>query len=127
MKFIDEYRDGELTQRLVDELRRLVTLQRAYNHMNAGDEAVEHKDNEAALREYAAAEKLIEGVPDIDKSRLAEMKYWHAVALVTMNRVDESLPLFKQAFARIHGNRGSSKLDDLELNNLIRAILSAFG
>jgi uncharacterized Ntn-hydrolase superfamily protein len=81
------------------ELRRLVTLQRAYNHMNSGDEAVEHKDNEAALREYSAAEKLIEGVPDIDKSRLAEMKYWHAVALVTMNRVDESLPLFKQAFA----------------------------
>ena len=81
------------------ELRRLVTLQRAYNHMNAGDDAVEHKDNEAALREYSTAEKLIEGVPDIDKSRLAEMKYWHAVALVTMNRVDESLPLFKQAFA----------------------------
>jgi uncharacterized Ntn-hydrolase superfamily protein len=81
------------------ELRRLVTLQRAYNHMNAGDEAVEHKDNEAALREYSTAEKLIEGVPDIDKSRLAEMKYWHAVALVTMNRVDESLALFKQAFA----------------------------
>ena len=30
------------------ELRRLVTLQRAYNHMNAGDLAVEHKDNEGA-------------------------------------------------------------------------------
>src|SRR5882672_4535371 len=28
------------------ELRRLVTLQRAYNHMNAGDLAVEKKDNE---------------------------------------------------------------------------------
>ena len=39
------------------ELRRLVALQRAYNHMNAGDLAVEHKDNEAALREYSAAEK----------------------------------------------------------------------
>jgi uncharacterized Ntn-hydrolase superfamily protein len=33
------------------ELRRLVTLQRAYNHMNAGDLAVEKKDNEGALRE----------------------------------------------------------------------------
>ena len=39
------------------ELRRLVTLQRAYNHMNAGDLAVEKKDNEGALREYGAAEK----------------------------------------------------------------------
>lgn len=73
------------------ELRRLVKLQRAYNHMNAGDLAVEHKDNEAALREYGAAEKL---VPDN-----AEMIYWHAVALVNMGRVDESLPLFRRVFA----------------------------
>ncbi|CAN5516381.1 hypothetical protein BH20ACI3_BH20ACI3_09010 [soil metagenome] len=40
------------------ELRRFVRLQRAYNHMNAGDLAVEHKDHEGALREYGAAEKL---------------------------------------------------------------------
>jgi uncharacterized Ntn-hydrolase superfamily protein len=73
------------------ELRRLVTLQRAYNHMNAGDLAVEKKDNEGALREYGAAEKL---VPDS-----AEMIYWHAVTLVNMGRVDESLPLFRKVFA----------------------------
>lgn len=73
------------------ELRRLVRLQRAYNHMNAGDLAVEKKDNEGALREYGAAEKL---VPDN-----AEMIYWHAVALVNMGRVDESLPLFRKVFA----------------------------
>ena len=81
------------------ELRRLVTLQRAYNHMNAGDLAVEHKDNAAALREYSTAEKLIDGVPGIEKSRLAEMTYWHAVAMVNMGKVEESLPLFKKAFA----------------------------
>lgn len=73
------------------ELRRLVTLQRAYNHMNAGDLAVEKKDNEGALREYGAAEKL---VPDN-----AEMIYWHAVALVNMGRVDDALPLFRKVFA----------------------------
>ena len=73
------------------ELRRLVNLQRAYNHMNAGDLAVEKKDNEGALREYGAAEKL---VPDN-----AEMIYWHAVALVNMGRVDESLPLFRKVFS----------------------------
>jgi uncharacterized Ntn-hydrolase superfamily protein len=73
------------------ELRRLVRLQRAYNHMNAGDLAVEKKDTEGALREYSAAEKL---VPDN-----AEMIYWHAVALVNMGRVDESLPLFRRVFA----------------------------
>ena len=75
----------------LQELRRLVTLQRAYNHMNAGDLAVEKKDNEGALREYGAAEKL---VPDS-----AEMIYWHAVALVNMGRVDESLALFRTVFA----------------------------
>ncbi|MBI2682060.1 MAG: DUF1028 domain-containing protein [Acidobacteriales bacterium] len=80
------------------ELRRLVTLQRAYNHMNAGDDAVEHKDNESALREYSTAEKMIEGMADVDQSRLAEMIFWHAVALVNMKRVDESLPLFQRAF-----------------------------
>lgn len=75
----------------VKELRRLVRLQRAYNHMNAGDLAVEKKDNEAALREYGAAGRL---VPDN-----LEMIYWHAVALVNMSRVDEALPLFRRVFA----------------------------
>lgn len=73
------------------ELRRLVTLQRAYNHMNAGDLAVEKKDNAGALREYGAAEKLV--------PNNAEMVFWHAVALVNMGRVDESLPLFRRVFA----------------------------
>jgi uncharacterized Ntn-hydrolase superfamily protein len=73
------------------ELRRLVRLQRAYNHMNAGDLAVEKKDNEGALREYGAAEKLV--------PNSAEMIYWHAVALVNMGRVEESLPLFRRVFA----------------------------
>jgi uncharacterized Ntn-hydrolase superfamily protein len=75
----------------LNELRRLVRLQRAYNHMNAGDLAVERKDNEGALREYSAAEAL---VPDN-----IEMIYWHAVALANMNRVDEALPLFRRVFA----------------------------
>jgi tetratricopeptide (TPR) repeat protein len=59
--------------------------------MNAGDLAMEKKDHEAALREYGAAERL---VPDN-----AEMIYWHAVALVNMGRVEESLPLFRRVFA----------------------------
>jgi uncharacterized Ntn-hydrolase superfamily protein len=72
------------------ELRRLLVLQRAYNHMNAGDLAVENKDNYGALREYSAAAAL---VPDN-----LEMVYWHAVALVNMGRVDQSLPLFRRVF-----------------------------
>jgi uncharacterized Ntn-hydrolase superfamily protein len=73
------------------ELRRLVKLQRAYQHMNAGDLAVELGDDEGALREYGAAQALF---PDN-----AEMLFWHAVALVNMGRVDESLPMFRRVFA----------------------------
>jgi uncharacterized Ntn-hydrolase superfamily protein len=73
------------------ELRRLVRLQRAYEHMNAGDLAVEHGDVEGALREYGSAEQL---VPDN-----LEMRFWHAVALVNAGRLDDSLPLFRQIFA----------------------------
>ncbi len=80
------------------ELRRLINLQRAYNHMNAGDAAVERKDNEAALLEYSTAEKIASSVEGVDPSRLAEMMYWHAQALAQMGRVAESLPLFKRAF-----------------------------
>jgi uncharacterized Ntn-hydrolase superfamily protein len=87
---IFDLRVDDSSQPLV-EIRRLVKLQRAYNHMNAGDLAVEKKDNEGALREYGAAEKLV--------PTSAEMIYWHAVALVNMGRVDESLPLFRRVFA----------------------------
>jgi uncharacterized Ntn-hydrolase superfamily protein len=80
------------------ELRRLVALQRAYNHMNAGDLAVEHKDQETALREYSAAERLAAETPGIPQSRYAEMLYWHAVALVNMSRTDDALPIFAHAF-----------------------------
>ncbi len=80
------------------ELRRLVALQRAYNHMNAGDLATEHNDNEGALREYAAAEAIAANTPGVPPSRYAEMMYWHAVGLVNMKRVDEALPLFGRAF-----------------------------
>ena len=73
------------------ELRRLVTLQRAYNHMNAGDFAMERNDHVAAHREYSAAERLAPGN--------AEVTFWHAVALVNNGRVEASLPLFRRVFA----------------------------
>lgn len=83
----------------IKELRRLVTLQRAYNHMNAGDAAVEKGDHELALKEYSTAEDIVTKAEGVLPSRLAEMIYWHAVELVNINRVDESLPLFKRAFS----------------------------
>jgi uncharacterized Ntn-hydrolase superfamily protein len=73
------------------ELKRLVKLQRAYNHMNAGDELFAKGDIAGAVREYGAAEKL---VPDN-----IEMVFWHAVTLVNAKNIEEALPLFKRVFA----------------------------
>jgi uncharacterized Ntn-hydrolase superfamily protein len=81
------------------ELRRLVVLQRAYNHMNAGDLAVEQKDSPRAMREYNAAEQIAAATDGIPQSRRAEMFYWHAVAMVNMQRIDDALPLFERAFS----------------------------
>jgi uncharacterized Ntn-hydrolase superfamily protein len=78
--------------RPVMELRRLVTLQRAYHHMNAGDVAMELGNFEQASQEYAAAEEL---APEI-----VEIPFWHAVTLINGGRVDEALPIFKRVFKR---------------------------
>ena len=78
--------------RPVEELKRLLRLHRAYEHMNRGDLAVEKGDEEGALREYSAAETMF--------PENLEMKYWHAVALVNMGRLSQALPLFKEIFTR---------------------------
>jgi uncharacterized Ntn-hydrolase superfamily protein len=76
----------------LEELRRLVDIHRAYDHMNKGDLAMEHNDIDAALREYGAAEAMF---PDN-----LEMKFWHAVSLANAKRVDQSLPIFKEIFSK---------------------------
>ena len=73
------------------ELRRLVMLQRAYNHMSAGDDCVTIKDWTCAEKEYGAAEVM---VPEN-----AEMAFWHAVALATAGKLEPARPLFARAFA----------------------------
>jgi len=72
------------------ELRRLVGLWRAYEHMNAGDLAVEKNDIDGAVKHYAAAETMY---PDMD-----EFVFWHAATLAQKGRLEDSLPLFARAF-----------------------------
>jgi uncharacterized Ntn-hydrolase superfamily protein len=74
----------------VRELRRLLEVHTAYTHMNNGDLAIEHGDVEKALREYSAAEAMF---PDN-----IEMKYWHAVSLANIGKVEDSLPIFRSCF-----------------------------
>jgi hypothetical protein len=63
--------------------------------MNAGDLAVEKKDFAAANVEYTAAAAL---APEI-----VELPFWQAVTLASNGKVDESLPIFKQVFAKERG------------------------
>jgi uncharacterized Ntn-hydrolase superfamily protein len=79
--------------RPVEELRRLVRLARAYQHMNAGDEAVTRKDISGAVKQYGLAERM---APDSVTN--GEMVFWHAVTLASAGRVEQSLPLFRRAF-----------------------------
>lgn len=73
------------------ELKRLLTVHRAYEHMNAGDVAVEKNDMTLAMKEYNAAMEMF---PDN-----LEMKYWTAITLANTGRLDEALPLFNIVFA----------------------------
>ena len=74
----------------LQEMRRLLQLHRAYEHMNAGDVAMETQDFEAARREYGAAQELAPGN--------AEMLFWHAITLVGAGFVDDAEPLLARAY-----------------------------
>lgn len=72
------------------ELKRLLKVQRAYDHMNNGDLAVEKGDMQKAMFEYSSAEKMF---PDNE-----EMKFWHAVTLINKGGKDEGYKLLKEVF-----------------------------
>jgi uncharacterized Ntn-hydrolase superfamily protein len=75
----------------IAELRRLLTIHRAYRRMNRGDDLLSKGSVEGALAEYRAAAGM---VPEI-----AELPFWHAVALADIGRLDDALPIFRDVFA----------------------------
>lgn len=76
----------------IAELQRLLRVHRAYEYMNRGDLAIEKGEIEEAMNAYSSAEKLF---PDN-----LEMKYWRAVTLSNIGRIDEALPLFEFVFKK---------------------------
>ncbi|MCL7990626.1 MAG: Zn-dependent protease, partial [marine benthic group bacterium] len=72
------------------ELERLLGVARAYRHMNAGDARLTEGDVDGAVEEYRKAEALLPGE--------SEPLFWHAATLASVGRVEESLPLFAEAF-----------------------------
>jgi uncharacterized Ntn-hydrolase superfamily protein len=75
----------------LQELQRLLTIAKAYNHMNKGDDYLTENNVKAALAEYSTAMSIYPGNP--------EMVFWPAVTMAGSGQVEESLPLFKKVFA----------------------------
>jgi len=76
----------------IDELGRLLRLQRAYEHMNNGDLQVEKGNMPKAMAEYSAAEKMF-------PSNL-EMQYWHAITLANNKGIKEAAAMLKKIYAK---------------------------
>jgi uncharacterized Ntn-hydrolase superfamily protein len=74
------------------ELRRLVTLQRAYIHAQAGDDLMTENKVEEALQEYSQAARLA--------PQVLELPYWQACTLASSGHLEESLPIFRKVFEK---------------------------
>ena len=104
-KVKNEWEDKKIDLRVDDsenpikEIKRLLKVSRAYEHMNKGDVAIEKGDMQKALREYASAERLF--------PQNLEMKFWKAVALLNNSRVSQAREIFKYV---INKNKNWEKL-----------------
>jgi uncharacterized Ntn-hydrolase superfamily protein len=76
--------------RAVEEISRLLSVFRAYEHMNNGDLAMEKNNVDQALLEYGTAREMY---PDN-----IEIQFWQAVSLANSDRLAEALPLFLDIF-----------------------------
>ncbi|MCF8239901.1 MAG: DUF1028 domain-containing protein [Melioribacteraceae bacterium] len=74
----------------VKEIKRLLQIYRAYEHMNRGDVAVETGNMKKAMEEYSAAEAMFPGNE--------EMKYWRAITLINNGEFEKGLEILKWVF-----------------------------
>jgi uncharacterized Ntn-hydrolase superfamily protein len=72
------------------ELRRLLSLQRAYRRVDVGDQLAAAGDVEGALAEYEAAHR---SQPDNH-----ELAFWHGVALAASGREEDAARIMRRAF-----------------------------
>jgi uncharacterized Ntn-hydrolase superfamily protein len=79
------------------ELRRLLTLNNAYHHMNLGEHALEKDDLVTARAHYSKAEAL---APDN-----LEIRFWHAISLLNAGDTGAALPILAPVVAADEGLR----------------------
>jgi len=72
------------------ELRRLLNVQRAYEHMNRGDDLLSRGLVEEAFDAYRQGTAL---APHLD-----ELPFWQAVTLLDSGKEQEALPILKRIF-----------------------------
>ena len=77
----------------VVELRRLVTLQRAYLKLNEGDEWIGKGDIEKALAAYRTATEIVP-----DKATNGEAAFWVGVTLAEEGKPDQAIPYLARAY-----------------------------
>jgi uncharacterized Ntn-hydrolase superfamily protein len=75
------------------ELRRLVTVARAYRSATDGDNYVTAGKIDSALIAYRRASEILP-----DAATNGELAYWVGVTLADQGRVDESVPWFRRSF-----------------------------
>ncbi len=78
--------------RPLEELRRLVRLQRAYRYADRADELIAAQNFDDAMGALARAATL---APDV-----MELRFWAAAALFAAGREDEALKMFGEIFAK---------------------------
>jgi uncharacterized Ntn-hydrolase superfamily protein len=74
------------------ELRRLVAVSRAYQHLQRAQAALTRRDLDAMATEFEQAAQLNGDNP--------EMQFWHAVALMQSDRISEGLALLGEIVVR---------------------------
>ena len=100
-------------QNPLKELKRLLKVFRAYEHMNNGDLAIEKGDTIKALEEYDASMKIF--------PENLEMRYWTAISLANNNKLEEALILFTDVFRKDNNWRIlTERLPDSEILNLTK-------
>ncbi|MBP2681130.1 MAG: hypothetical protein H6Q78_993, partial [Candidatus Krumholzibacteriota bacterium] len=93
-----DYKDRIIDLRVEDnpaplvELRRLVTLNRAYVLMNDGDEKMTQRDTAGALAAYTRAVEL---APEV-----TEIRYWVALTMFCEGMEDDALQIFHEVFVK---------------------------
>ena len=74
------------------EIERLLHIQRAYEHMNKGDEFLVKGELNEAMQEYSLGASL---APHIE-----ELPFWQAVVMAENGHLQEALPIFHSVFKK---------------------------